>query len=511
LDDLGERGSAGQDGDGITGEIKDDRRMFAPWVLDEMKSVELHDKRLDARLRAVLSQLADRPTASIPAACGGHAEMTAAYRFFDNEKATFHNILEAHGDAARQRLSAQSVAILVQDTTEVDLTRPEQVVVGAGPLDGGSRVGALLHLLHAFTPDGTPLGTLQAVAWARDPQGVHCASMSRGERAATPIEEKESYRWLATLQQARQVARDCPATNCVCVADSEADIYEIFVAGMAEPEHLEWIVRACQNRALSPENAAEKDAAYVREHVLAQPVLFTHTTSVRGRRTKVACEARGRRQARHSRTAEVEVRGAPVTLRPPYRSGDKLPAVTLNVVLVHEPHPPQGEEPIEWLLLTSLSIDTEEQVRRVIQYYCTRWMVEVFFRVLKSGCRVEERRFETLDRLLTCLAVYLIVAWRTLYVCRLGRSCPDLDCEVVFEPAEWKAVWMVVRREAPPSAVPTLNEMVRLVAQLGGYVNRKRAAPPGPQTLWIGLQRAHDFALCWQEFGPGSQKQLQDV
>ncbi len=485
--------------------------MLAPWVMDELQTVKLGDKRLDARLRTVLSQLADQPAASIPAACGGHAEMAAAYRLFDNEKATFDNILEAHADATRQRIAGQSVAILIQDTTEVNLTRPEQVVAGVGPLDGNSRVGALLHLLHAFTPDGTPLGTVQAMAWTRDEEAVGNASLSRAERAVMPIEAKESYRWVTTLQQARRVASPCSATTCVCVADSEADIYEVFAEGMAEPGSIEWIVRACQNRALSRENTAETDTVYVREHVFAQSVLFSHTVKVRGREPKVGCETRSRRQARVSRTAEVAVRAARVALRPPYRPAGKLPTVMLNVVLVHEADPPPGEEPIEWLLLTSLPIDDPEQVRRVIQYYCTRWMIEVFFRVLKSGCRVEERRFEQLDRLLTCLAVYLIVAWRVLYVCRLGRSCPDLDCEAVFEPAEWKAVWKVVCRTDPPRTPPRLGEMVRLVAQLGGYVNRKRAAPPGPQTLWIGLQRAHDFALCWQLFGPDAPKQLPDV
>src|SRR5438552_7021791 len=116
--------------------------MLAPWVVDEMKNADLKDKRLDARLREVLSQLGTRPTTSIPAACGGHAEMTAAYRFFDNEKSTFENVLHAHADATRQRIAQQVVVILVQDTTEIDLTRPEFVVKGAGPLDGDTRRGA---------------------------------------------------------------------------------------------------------------------------------------------------------------------------------------------------------------------------------------------------------------------------------------------------------------------------------------------------------------------------------
>ena len=141
-------------------------------------------------------------------------------------------------------------------------------------------------------------------------------------------------------------------------------------------------------------------------------------------------------------------------------------------------------------------------MRQIVQYYSVRWIIEVFFRVLKSGCRVEKRLFEHMDRLLTCLGLYLIVAWRTLYVCRLGRSCPDISCEAIFEPAEWKSVWKVVHREDPPAEPPPLGVFVRTVAQLGGYVNQKRADPPGPQTLWLGLQRMHDFATCWLTFGP---------
>ena len=110
----------------------------------------------------------------------------------------------------------------------------------------------------------------------------------------------------------------------------------------------------------------------------------------------------------------------------------------------------------------------------------------------------------TLERLLPCLAVYLIVAWRVLFLCRLGRSCPEMSCEAVFEPAEWKSVYVVVRREPPPKVAPKLQEMIRLVAQLGGYVNRKRDDEPGPQTLWLGLQRLHDIATCWKVFGPGA-------
>ena len=373
-------------------------------------------------------------------------------------------------------------------------------------MDNGPRQGAFLHLLHAFSDDGTPLGTVHAHLWARESLRDNTGKKVKKQYKQVPFENKESRRWVDALHEADRVACQSHPTEVICIADSEADIFELFVAGQAESHVSDWIVRACQDRAVLPntvKNGPEAPSATsLFAQVTASEVLFHNRISVRGRKTKVTCELRSRRQARVSREAEVEVRAARVTLRPPDRRGQKLPPVLVNVVLVRETNPPAGEEPVEWLLLTSLPLETMEQVREVIRCYCMRWMVEVFFRTLKSGCRAEERRFETLDRQLNCLAVYLIVAWRTLYVCRLGRSNPDVSCETLFDPDEWKAVYYVVHNKTPPITPPALREMVRMVAQLGGYVNKPRRDDPGPQTVWLGLQRAHDFALCWRLFGP---------
>src|SRR3954468_495333 len=470
-----------------------------------MKSVDLQDKRLNRRVQQVLSQLAARPTASIPAACGGYAEMKAAYRFFNNDKVGFDGVLQPHRDATRCRIAAQPVVLLVPDTSEIDLTRPAHQVEDAGPLDGDARRGVFLHLMHAFTPDGTPLGTVQGLPWARDDDKPRNATRTRGERAAQPIEEKESYRWLLSMRQAREEAERCPGTRIIFVADSEADILDVLAAGMEGPGAVDWVVRSCQDRALVDDlDEARAAEDYLRAEVAAAPALFRQAITVRGRSAKVACEDRARRQPRETRAAEVEVRAARVTLRAPGRASGQLPDVTVNAVLVTEVAPPAGDVAVGWLLVWSLPIDSVDRVREIIRYYCTRWMIEILIRVLKSGCRVERRRFEHVDRLLPCLATYLIVAWRTLYVCRLGRGCPEVDCEAVFEPAEWRSVYRVVKRREPPESPPKLQEMVRLVAQLGGYVNRKRGDEPGPQTVWLGLQRLHDIALCWQLFGPGA-------
>lgn len=478
--------------------------MVAPWTIEEVKSARLGDKRLNNRLTQVLSALAERPTASIPAACGGKRETDAAYYFFDHPNVTFDTVLKPHIDATRRRIAEHQIVLLVQDTTELDLTRPEQQVVGAGPMDSLSRRGIYLHPMEAFTTDGTPLGTVWAHAWTRDEEYFSKPQAEkRKRRKALPIEEKESFRWLQGLRCSREIAQELPQVQVVCVGDSESDIYHLF----AEPRGgrpVHWLIRACQER-----NAENSDGSQgvIRECVMASPVLFTKRISVRGRRAKTSCETRTRRESRDRRTARVQVRAARVMLQPPAESDRPLPPVLVNVVLVRERNPPAGEDPIEWILVTTLPIDTVEEVRQIIQYYCVRWMIEVFFRTLKSGCRIERRRFEHIDRLLPCVAVYLIVAWRTLMVCRLGRSCPHIDCEAVFEPSEWKSVWMVIHRKTPPRKPPKLADMLRLIGQLGGYVNRpNRIDPPGPQTIWIGLQRMRDLAWAWDTFGPGAEQ-----
>ncbi len=492
--------------------------MLAPWVVDEMKTASLPDKRLNARLQRVLDRLVSLPTGSIPGACGGRSETTAAYRFFDNDRVAFADVLQPHIDATLRRIAEQPAVILVQDTTEIDLTRPRQQVTGTGPMDGSSRRGIFLHLLHAFTPDGTPLGTTHAEHWARDEEAESCSKLTSSQRLAIPIEEKESHRWITTLEQARRIASDLRGTRLVCVADSEADIYELMVSATAEPRHADWIVRACHDRVLEAGSqggegqsqeacGGEAPPPKLRERVLATPVLFNQVIKIRERQKKYGCEQRGRRQPRVAREAEVEVRACRVTLRGPWRPGGRLPDVEVNVVHVHEPNPPAGEPAVEWILLTSLPIEALDEVRQVIQNYCVRWLIEVFFRTLKTGCRVEQRRFEDVERFLPCLAIYLIVTWRTLFVCRLGREFPDISCEAVFEPSEWQSVYQVVHREPPPATAPTLAEMVRIVAQLGGYLDRGSASPPGAQTVWLGLQRMHDIAQCWQLFGPGARKE----
>lgn len=178
--------------------------------------------------------------------------------------------------------------------------------------------------------------------------------------------------------------------------------------------------------------------------------------------------------------------------------------MTYNVVLVEEVDGPGDDTDVNWLLITSLSIKTVDDVLRVIDYYTARWPIEVFFRVYKSGCRVEQIQLETNHRLENALMMYKVICWRVMYVTFLGRECPELACDVMFSEVEWKPVWKIVRDDPLPATTPTLEEFIPLLAQLGGYNNQKYDGPPGPQAIWIGIRRMTDFSLAWQAFGPNT-------
>lgn len=465
---------------------------------ESLDTAKFGDERLTDRLVTIVDRLNRKPHMSIPAAMDGRAEMEAAYRFFNNPKVTPEAILAPHIASTLERVRQTRVALLVQDTTEVDLTRPSQQVEGAGPMDSEVRFGAFYHPLFAFDAAGLPLGTVWSKSWTRDKLETSLTpAEKRKKNKETPIEQKETHCWVEGIRAARATAASCPQTQCICIADSEADIYEHFAEILTPPKEgeLQLLVRACQDRALIDSEQHLWDA------VRATPSLYESQADISGREAKTKVEKRARRVSRTARLAKLTTRATAVTLRPPHRPDRKLPKVHVNAVLVEEINPPADEVPVQWLLITTLPIETVEQVQQIVSYYSLRWQIEVYFKTLKSGCRIEERYFERLGRLLNCMAVYTIVAWKVFYLCRLSRDCPDMDCETVFDPSEWKPVYMTVCHKQPPRKPPTLNEIVKMIASLGGYVIRS-SNQPGTQTLWLGLQRLHDLSTAWNAFGP---------
>jgi len=264
------------------------------WIVDELKTADLGDTRLNARLEKVLDDFSQRPTFSISAACKGRAEYEGAYRLFNNRRVDATKILAPHRDATLDRIRQHAVVLVAQDTSDFDLTRPQEQV--GGPLSDEKHHGLYAHPLVAFTPECVPLGTVHAAIWARDPKHFR----KRKTRKQRAIQDKESHRWLEGYRQACAVQAEAPDTTVICLSDSEGDIYEPLLEARPEPgvRKARFIVRACQDRCLAEDEPAKLFAA-----VAAGPVLATLVVRVSRRAAKPG-ETRRRKKARPARQAK---------------------------------------------------------------------------------------------------------------------------------------------------------------------------------------------------------------
>jgi len=199
--------------------------------------------------------------------------------------------------------------------------------------------------------------------------------------------------------------------------------------------------------------------------------------------------------SRKARQVQQTIRAIPVTLNSPARAikDDGLPSVTMNAVHAKEENPPIGETAVEWLILTCLPISSFDLVSLILEWYVARWEIEIYFRVLKQGCAIEKLQLVDEKNFAVCLALYMIIAWRVLYVTMLGREYPSISCEAVFSKEEWQALFIVTKQQPPPNEAPPLSMMVLMLAGLGGFLGRKGDLQPGTKSIWIGLQRLADF------------------
>lgn len=454
------------------------------WIEVEMSGLNLGDARLDDRACFLLDQFSQNPLGSLPATFDGWAETQAAYRFFDNARVTPDQIMLPHRQATIDRACQFGVVLISQDTTELDMNR--SVEGGFGKLNYDNRLGLLEHTSLAITPEGLTLGVTHSQVWARPIENPH-----KGKRNADiSIEEKESFRWLEGYRDASLVAQEAPDTLVVSIADRECDIYE-FLMETPEPQQGEsahWIVRAAQDRGLKPTDADTTAELKLREAAGKFPEISRYVVHKRARKGEPG------------RDAAVVVRAGRVTLKAPWRKGQKYGDVSVNVVWVHEPNPPEGAVAVDWLLLTSLPVDSVESVNNVVNWYAARWWIEIYFRTYKQGCRVERLQLQTIERVENALALYRIVAWRLQYVTLLGRENPDISCECVFSESEWRGAWSISTGNESPAEAPTLGEFLGHVARLGGYLGRKHDGPPGTEVMWRGLRRVFDFSLAWTMF-----------
>ena len=295
-------------------------------------------------------------------------------------------ILAPHYESTLSRSAKEQVVLAVQDTTTLNYST-HRATTGLGPIasteDGG--IGLLLHNTMVFNLERTPLGLLDVQCWARNPEEFG----KRHRRHQLPIEQKESYKWLKSLRAVAAAQKRCPETMLVSVGDREADIYELFALALSAGNGPKLLVRAERKRLLAD------GQGHLWDHVKSQPQGLRPLSGIA--QVHVPRKGLPGQGSRPAREAQVEIRFARVTLKPPKRKPE-LGELTIWVALAEEVnYPDDVKEPLQWLLLTTLEVNSFEQAVAKVDWYGCRWGIEVYHRTLKSGCKIEARQLGSAD------------------------------------------------------------------------------------------------------------------
>jgi hypothetical protein len=454
------------------------------WVRREFARADLCDKRLDRRLLKTAEQLTKSPSSPINEACGTWASTQAAYRLFNNPKASPSGILKPHIDATVERIAGHGGPVLVMQDTVFFSYGTHPKTRGLGSIgkgnDAGER-GLIMHNALAFTTSGVPLGLLSQNIWARREISAEDYQEKIERLQVTAIEEKESSKWLVALSET--VERSPAGVQVITVADRESDFFEFLT--QAKELRAKYLIRARTDRKLVPEDS--EGCARMLEALSDAAALGTMTVEVPGN------------GSRKARTACLDVRGAQVAIKAPQRrghakaSGSSEP-VTVTLIGATEQSPPVGTAAISWVLLTNLTVKGFESATEKVQWYGKRWCIETWHKVLKSGCKVEDCLLEEAERLKRYLTLFSIIGVRLMHVAYLARAHPDLPATDVFSTVEVQVLHLRVTKALPPATQKalTLREVVRMLGKLGGHLGRTGDGEPGVLVLWRGWMRLYE-------------------
>lgn len=451
----------------------------------ELAGSKFSDERLGKRLRKLVVQLDARMGEPLPFACGDWANTKAAYRFLSNGDVSEREILAGHFTSTKERIAAADGPILVlQDTTEFVFKRGAPQDIGAityAPLSLGTRgprkqhtvCGLLMHSSLAITPEGLPLGLAAIKFWTRTQFNGTTARKRHINPTREPISGKESIRWLENMEHATVLAGD-PA-RCVHIGDRENDIYEFYCK--AEEIGTHFIVRECNDRC-----AGDGDHR-VSAEMAEVAVQGLHTVEVRTKSGDIE-------------HVIVELKYKKIQMIAPIAKRKRYPAVGVTVIYAIEKNAPTHRPPIVWRLITNLTIETNDDAIEKLHWYARRWKIEVFHKILKSGCRVEDARLRTADRLVNLIAIFCLLSWRNFWMTMMNRFAPTAPAALVLTPEECAILDEIVpNRKDPMGADNSLGRYLTKIAQLGGYLARSHDPPPGNIVMWRGWHRLMDISV----------------
>lgn len=454
------------------------------WVDQELAGCAFRDVRLGTRFRMLLARLGSSIGESIPLVCQDWANTKAAYRFFSNERVSEEDILAGHFQSTRSRFEATDGTVLVlHDTTEFSYQRERIDLVGmttnlncGRDTWGQSRMrricGILMHSSLAVTMDGLPLGLASVKFWTRKTFKGANALKRKINPTRVPIEDKESIRWLENLRQSTTLLAE-PA-RCVHIGDRESDIYELFCTAQHIGTH--FLVRTCVDRL-----AGDGRHTIARE-MAAAPVSGLHRIDVRNDKGEAS-------------EALLEIRYRRIRVLPPIGKKKQYPSLYLTVIHACERTTPKGRKKIIWKLITDLHVGSLADAVEKLDWYAMRWKIETFHKIMKSGCKAENSKLRTAQRLTNLLAVLCILSWRVFWMTMVNRSAPGAAPAMALTKMEVGLLDRLApdRRESHPRQ--SLSGYIVKIARLGGYLARSGDPPPGNIVIWRGMSRLTDIAL----------------
>jgi hypothetical protein len=455
------------------------------WIDQEIGPGQFGDVRLDQRFQTLLEQVSNGVGESLPLVCQDWANTKAAYRFLSNERVCEGAILAGHFQATRDRFRAEQEPVLIlHDTTEFSFKREDGQSIGVltkglanKDRQGRPRLftacGLLMHSSLAVTTDGLPLGLAAIKFWTRKKFKGTNALRGKVNPTRVPIEEKESVRWLENVRQSTALFQQ--PERCVHIGDRESDIYELFCTAQAVGTH--FLVRTCVDR-----------LAGDGEHTVAEEM------------QEVRVKGRHRLKVKNNQgdfvEAVLELRYRRIRILPPIGKQKRYPELTLTVLHAQERDTPTDREKIDWKLITDLPVRSRQEAIEKLAWYALRWKIEVFHKILKSGCKAEASKLRTAERLVNLIAIFCLLAWRIFWLTMMNRCAADAPPGLALTRMEIQLLDQLVKdKPAEASQNKTLSTYLTKIARLGGYLARAKDPPPGNQVIWKGMSRLMDMQL----------------
>ena len=454
------------------------------WLDEELASCQLPDERLRKRFFKLMKQLWNGIGQAIPFACEDWSNTKAAYRFFSNNRMTEKEILQAHFQSTQRRFKqTNKLALILHDTTEFSYkrTNPEEIgitklIPNGQNIYGNARLytkcGILMHSSLVITTEGLPLGLSAIKFWTRKKFKGTNALKNHVNPTRISIEKKESYRWLENIESTHHLFN--ASDQCVHVGDRESDIYELFCKAQELKTH--FLVRTCVNR-LSGEG----------KHTIADDM---EEVKVKGLHSVKVVDKKG-----NYSTLKLELKYRRIQVLPPIGKQKKYPKLKLTILHAVEKNPPGNRKPVVWKLMTDLRISNREEAIEKLDWYAMRWKIEMFHKILKSGCRAEASKLRTAERLSKLIAMFCILSWRIFWMTMLNRCSQKIPENLAFTELELKLLNKLVQDKKKTRKKKSLSDYLIKLAKLGGYLARHSDPPPGNMVMWRGLSRLTDIQL----------------